>query len=675
MFNLASSLLYNSLFQQNNNGEHEYKGSAALKPPTYTMGFKGIPDDVVWALSSVNLEQYDLPEWNITLTKTGVNLNMVWKQANDPNHIDQSEPSTPSTGCVIKKLGIPVSKLIGEQNTVSHRNDEKLDLQNYVNRMQPMQSILTIRPENGLPGHLPNGVSGHHVGNGHVPEQSAEHSSHRVKANSIESPPQLSNKSEDELIDPVDSDGQTNGHEHNGHIHNGEHSGLKDNGSVRTSVITENIDNVKAEMSDKMEVNEGQGDRYDDNESEEIDPGNDNLQIDESEDVDVTEPDNKMMRMDPQSEHCCNNEDGQSTHSHSHSQKPEIANWNLPERRKSPIEQLLERHNLGHISQNLNQAAQSNPLNQPTQNGSVGQIRPGQFQSALGIAPTTLQSLYANPVFHQSLRTSVLQSRGLNPQTLPLLLPQQNSILNSQPKNLFLTTNHANGLSQTTHRPMVSPVGRSPIPTQPCQTAPIRGDVKNGKDKGPFSCSLCGRTFSLRGNLLRHERIHRGDKPFRCRFCNKAFIQRTDVLAHERVHTGEKPFACQYCGKRFPRRSTMKEHEKSFCRARVAFEENRKLKGDEQDESNSGEHSPVSVSPPPSSTQEAAAGLLAISGQIISTQKDSTGLNSENSTNSSNESSSSSKTTSPEHPSSQSNLVEKKTIDASDFSVKAVIAN
>ena len=63
--------------------------------------------------------------------------------------------------------------------------------------------------------------------------------------------------------------------------------------------------------------------------------------------------------------------------------------------------------------------------------------------------------------------------------------------------------------------------------------------------------------------------------------------------------------ACQYCGKRFPRRSTMKEHEKSFCRARVAFEENRKLKGDEQEESNSGEHSPVSVSPPPSSTQEA----------------------------------------------------------------------
>ena len=180
-----------------------------------------------------------------------MNLNMVWKQANDSNHIDQSEaPGAPSTGSVIKKLGIPVSKLIGDQNTVSHRSDEKLDLQNYVNRMQPMQSILTIRPENGLPGHL-NGVSGLH-GNGHVPsEVPGEHqpASHRVKANSIESPPQLSNKSsEDELN--VDSDGQTNGHGHNehghnGHTHNGEHSGNKDNGSVRTSVITENIDNIK----------------------------------------------------------------------------------------------------------------------------------------------------------------------------------------------------------------------------------------------------------------------------------------------------------------------------------------------------------------------------------------------------------------------------------------------
>ena len=36
MFNLASSLLYNSLFQQNNNGEHEYKENVHHMPRSQT---------------------------------------------------------------------------------------------------------------------------------------------------------------------------------------------------------------------------------------------------------------------------------------------------------------------------------------------------------------------------------------------------------------------------------------------------------------------------------------------------------------------------------------------------------------------------------------------------------------------------------------------------------------
>jgi hypothetical protein len=63
MFNLASSLLYSSLFNQQGNGEQVYEGSAARKTPTYNLGVKGIPDEVIWALSAVNLGQYDLPEW------------------------------------------------------------------------------------------------------------------------------------------------------------------------------------------------------------------------------------------------------------------------------------------------------------------------------------------------------------------------------------------------------------------------------------------------------------------------------------------------------------------------------------------------------------------------------------------------------------------------------------
>ena len=67
MFNLASSLLYSSLFNQSNNQgsaqEQVIEGSAQLKPPTYNLGFKAIPDDVIWALRSVHLDQYELPEW------------------------------------------------------------------------------------------------------------------------------------------------------------------------------------------------------------------------------------------------------------------------------------------------------------------------------------------------------------------------------------------------------------------------------------------------------------------------------------------------------------------------------------------------------------------------------------------------------------------------------------
>ena len=58
---------------------------------------------------------------NITVTKTGVNLSMVWKHQPSNTAVHSGDGSS-----VIKKLGIPVSKLIGEP--------EKPDLQGYVQR-------------------------------------------------------------------------------------------------------------------------------------------------------------------------------------------------------------------------------------------------------------------------------------------------------------------------------------------------------------------------------------------------------------------------------------------------------------------------------------------------------------------------------------------------------------
>ncbi|KAE8626462.1 hypothetical protein XENTR_v10006638 [Xenopus tropicalis] len=82
----------------------------------------------------------------------------------------------------------------------------------------------------------------------------------------------------------------------------------------------------------------------------------------------------------------------------------------------------------------------------------------------------------------------------------------------------------------------------------------------------PFHCNQCGASFTQKGNLLRHIKLHSGEKPFKCPFCNYACRRRDALTGHLRTHavsspTVGKPYKCNYCGRSYKQQNTLEEHK------------------------------------------------------------------------------------------------------------------